>query len=393
MKLRDRTLVEGTMPSVYIGHREFKDRITGQMKTRRKWHAEFNHDGRKFDEPLRTSNKQAAIRAAHKIIERIERGDTRQVQRKVEWQEMWDGYIKFLQTKGRAPKTLEKYEFVLTRFMEFAKERKRLRPGSVTPADFWAFNHKMTGDGLHQKTKGDRLIIIKQWWKWATLKAKPPMLAVNHLAAEEIEEGESSVQPCFTPEQVCVLLANACKDHERIIYAVMAYLGLRFGEVRDLEWGDFNFNQGDHGWVTIQRGGSNNSTKGKMNRRIPVNEALRKILDELPRRDGVRIFFQRPSTHYPKGDRPLSERRLLLSLKRLCKRCGFQNPQQYKLHTFRHAFASMLARSNVGYKQALAWMGHQDSKILDLYITMFDPDAERAMKTLVYSAPTDPKAA
>jgi len=78
--------------------------------------------------------------------------------------------------------------------------------------------------------------------------------------------------------------------------------------------------------------------------------------------------------------------RLLKSLKRLCRRCGFENPDQYKLHTFRHAFASMLARNNISYKQALAWMGHSDSKILDRYITFFDPDAESAIASIEYRA-------
>jgi integrase len=69
----------------------------------------------------------------------------------------------------------------------------------------------------------------------------------------------------------------------------------------------------------------------------------------------------------------------------LCKKCKFDNPKQYKLHTFRHAFASMCARNNVSHKYALEWMGHSSSEILDLYYTMFDDVAEAAMKTIVYA--------
>jgi integrase len=155
----------------------------------------------------------------------------------------------------------------------------------------------MDDDGLHDKTKCDRLVIIKCWYKWASFKAKPKLLHENPIAAEEVEDAESSPQPCFTPEQVAALLKNACHDHEAVIFAVMAYLGLRFGEARDLEWEDFNFDQGEHGWVTIQRGGSGKKTKGKTSRRIPVNAELRTYLDRLPRGAG-RIFFQRPSKQY-----------------------------------------------------------------------------------------------
>lgn len=396
MKLHDRCLVEGSNPPIYIGHREFKDKRTGEMRRCRKWHGEYNHQGKKFDESLKTSNKAHAIREAHKILERLERGEVRQVQRRTEWQEMYEGYIAFLRSKGRSPKTIEKYELVLTAFMDFAKERKRVRPEAISPADFWAFNEFMTKNrackpragmsktGLHDKTRADRLTIVKQWFKWAVMKAKPPMLMINLLVGEEIEEAESSPQPCFTPEQMAQLLDKADKNHEGPIYAIMAYLGLRFGEVRDLKWSDFDFGHGAYGWVTIQRGGANNKTKGKASRRIPINEALRKVLDGLPRGDSGRIFFQRPSEKYPNGDKELSERRLLLSLKRLCKRCGFANPNQYKLHTFRHAFASMLARNNFSYKYALEFMGHKDSKILDLYYKMFDKTAETAMASIKY---------
>ncbi len=398
MQLKDREPVPATEdPIIYIGHRFQQDAKSGKIKVSKKWHAAYSHQGQRLHEPLKTTNKMAAQRAAHVIHQRLQRGEERHVQRRVGWQEMFDPYIAFLRSKGRAGKTIEKYKVVLTDFIDFAKRRKRLHPDTVNAQDFWAFNELMMQQrkckpragmpktGLHGKTRGDRLTIIKQWFKFATVKTKPPMLAVNPIVGEEIEEAESSPQPCFTPEQVSVLLENACKDHERVIFAVFSYLGLRFGEVRDLEWSDFDFKQGDHGWVTIQRGGSSGRTKGKTNRRIPVNPSLRQILDEVPGPREGRMFSQRPSKKYPNGGRPLNGDKLLKSLKRLCKRCKFPNPEQYKIHTFRHAFASMLARNNVAYKQALGWMGHKDSDILNLYIKLFDPDAEKAMKTLVYS--------
>jgi integrase len=127
------------------------------------------------------------------------------------------------------------------------------------------------------------------------------------------------------------------------------------------------------------------TTKNGTSRMIPLNGELRKILDGHPHHPDGRVFHQRPSKKYPSGDRPLSERRILRSLKRLCKRCGFENPKQYKLHTFRHAFASMLARANVPYQHALEFMGHEDSDILKMYITMFDKDAEKHIASIVYT--------
>ena len=49
MKLHDRCVIEGTNPAIYIGHREFKNK-TGKRVIARSWHAEWNLDGKKFDE-------------------------------------------------------------------------------------------------------------------------------------------------------------------------------------------------------------------------------------------------------------------------------------------------------------------------------------------------------
>lgn len=116
---------------------------------------------------------------------------------------------------------------------------------------------------------------------------------------------------------------------------------------------------------------------------MPIHQELRKVLNGLARQYD-RVVTALPSNKYPNGGGPIDERRCLVTLKGLCKRCKFENPKQYKLHTFRHAFASMCARNNVSYKYALEWMGHRSSDILDLYYTMFDSDAHLAMATLVY---------
>ena len=77
---------------------------------------------------------------------------------------------------------------------------------------------------------------------------------------------------------------------------------------------------------------------------------------------------------------------LVAYVKSLCQECGFTNPKQYKLHTFRHFFASYCAQQNLSYKYALEWMGHSSSAILDLYFTMNDRHSQMAMNSLSFSA-------
>ncbi len=78
----------------------------------------------------------------------------------------------------------------------------------------------------------------------------------------------------------------------------------------------------------------------------------------------------------------ITERKLLGRLKILCSQCNFDNPKQYKLHSFRHHFASLCANHNVAYKKALAWLGHSNSDMLDLYYHLHDADSQQAMMAL-----------
>ena len=83
--------------------------------------------------------------------------------------------------------------------------------------------------------------------------------------------------------------------------------------------------------------------------------------------------------------RQVSDKKLRRYLKSLCRQCGFENPKQYKLHTFRHFFASYCAQQNLSYKYILEWMGHSSSAILDMYFTMNDRHAHKAMNSLSFN--------
>jgi integrase len=64
---------------------------------------------------------------------------------------------------------------------------------------------------------------------------------------------------------------------------------------------------------------------------------------------------------------------------------------QYKLHTFRHFFASYCAQQNLSYKYVLEWMGHSSSAILDLYFTMNDRHAQAAMNSMSFDSEAERK--
>lgn len=106
---------------------------------------------------------------------------------------------------------------------------------------------------------------------------------------------------------------------------------------------------------------------------MPVHASIASLLESPAKRTG-RVF------------KTITERQLLKWLKELCRTCGFSDPGQYKLHSFRHHFASLCANHNVAYRKALAWLGHSSSQMLGPYYHLHDEDSQQAMETLAESA-------
>ena len=126
--------------------------------------------------------------------------------------------------------------------------------------------------------------------------------------------------------------------------------------------------------IHIRRGGSNGTTKDKDDRFVSVHPTITKLL---------KIHKQAHGLLLPN----VNARRLLKRLKVLCKKCDFENPTQYKLHSFRHHFASMYANHGVAHRKALAWLGHSSSEMLDLYYHLHDEDSQQTMMDLAKSHP------
>jgi integrase len=389
MQMTDREYVEGTDPAIYIGHRILRHRDGGLGQTK-SFHAEYTLESRQHSKSLGTSNKAVAIRNAHALCQRLIEGTEIKPLRKVSVTEMKDAYLEVLTNRGRTEKTMVKYRYVLKEFAEWWQRRGDRKACAFTERDFWAYRRWLLEDEKKSlQTTSDRLILVKQLFKWGAGKGK--MIPINPVADATVPDPPPTPQPCFTPEQVQILLANATPQ-QRPIFAAMAYLGLRVGEIIALRWEDVLFDRGETGFVHVRLGGSNGTTKGKKSRLVPIHPELRPILEALPRISD-RVFTRPPSSTTPQTGLPLHDRHLLVSIKKLCEKCGFADANKYKLHTFRHAFASMCARSQVSAKYALNWMGHKSSEILDMYITMYDSTAESAMRTISYGGPAQPATA
>ena len=159
------------------------------------------------------------------------------------------------------------------------------------------------------------------------------------------------------------------------MFATLAFTGIRIGELQQLRWEDIDL---ERNVIHVHCGGSDNRPKDKEDRFIPVHASkLKPVLLSLLKKS--ELAFLMPN------DRKVSSKKLRAYVKELYKQCGFQSPWQYKLHTFRHFFASYCAQQALSYKYVLEWMGHSSSAILDMYFTMNDRHAQAAMNSMSFN--------
>jgi len=378
MKLLHKEVVAATSPTIYIGKRTYKDKKTKAVRVARPYWAEYFIHGRQYQESLKTSNKAAALRRAYALAERLERGQqsVRDSRRTID--ELADAYQIRCEQLGRAPKTIVKYRGQLNRFKQWCQVKGTRKAKKFSPDDLFAYRTYLAREcKLSEKSIYNETIVIKQLFKWA---ARNGYISRNLLAPVRFEKVKSPKQPCFTIHQVELLLVRA-ESWAAPMFTTLAFTGIRIGELRQLTWDDVDL---DHGVIHIHRGGSGSTPKDKEDRFIPIHHRkLRPTLQALPRTSTL-VFLM------PNG-KPVDDKKLRRYLKSLCGQRGFACPWQYKLHTFRHFFASYCAQQNLSYKYVLEWMGHSSSAILDLYFTMNDRHAQAAMNSMSFDSEAERK--
>jgi site-specific recombinase XerD len=219
-------------------------------------------------------------------------------------------------------------------------EAARLKPGrgQVLVAALRALLRFLVAEGavlpnLHRAIPSIRV------WRHASLP--------QYLSSEELER---VVEICRTP--VAGSLRDAC------IVLLMARLGLRAGEVRQLKLDDIDWREG----VIHVRAG-----KSRRERTLPLGEEVGKALsgylrDERPESVERSIFLTLVPPY-----RPLAWSTTISQMsRRMLKKAGVAGPR-LGAHRFRHTVATHLVRRGASFKEVADLLGHQSLRSTGLY--------------------------
>ncbi len=339
------------------------------FKRENTWWANWQHAGRQHRQSLKTKSMKEARLRALRLEGEILTGEHRKKVKAASITDVVSAYIRHLETERRKPKTLVKYRGIFTRLCQIAEENYIQSVEQITVSFIDRYRHARVQAGVSAKTVYNETVVVRQVVNFAKSRG---MLSGDPLNGLKISEPKPTPQPCFTREEVELIL-EASQEPQRSIYTVLADTGARIGEIKWLTWEDVDFKRN----VLHIRPKDDWTPKTGDQRATPMTERGCKLLKER-QREYRWVFTAAPSRKYPRGDHQISERRLLRSLKRLLKRLGIQG----HLHTFRHAFISNALSSGVPESVVRNVVGHVDEKIIRLYTHIADQRAQDAIRWL-----------
>jgi integrase len=205
---------------------------------------------------------------------------------------------------------------------------------------------------------------------------------------------ETSDTYCYRREEIAAIL-DYCKAHPQLMWladiiVALTTAGVRIGELAALRWSDLDLEANvlkltDERYSQRRKQlGNARLIKGKRGRTIPLNPALRMVLERMPRSADGLVF------HGPRGGKlkPDVVRNVLLRdiIKPLAPRfptaAGEIGFEFGRVHSFRHYFVSEAFRLGVPEPQIMEWVGHRDSRIVARYRHLRDDDGQQAMQDL-----------
>jgi integrase len=142
-----------------------------------------------------------------------------------------------------------------------------------------------------------------------------------------------------------------CSQQCADLISFLAYSGLRIGEANELHWEHVESDS------IIVYGDAKHGAKSGKSRRVPINGALRALLDDL-----------KANPRYYRGNRGKHVLALKECDKALKAACEELKLPDYSHHDFRHYFATRAVESGVPLSTLQRWLGHAK---IDLIVSTY----------------------
>ena len=351
------------------------DRVTIYPRGKKKIYcADFWHDGKHQRISLETRNRKVATQRAVKIDANLASGKYSSPPPPTTIETAVSKYLAYLKSEGRARKTIVRYRGELNAFCDFCHVLRIHRLGQVTMLLFDDF--RADRRQIHaERTVFHESVVVKQWIKWCKTRK---LISGNPL--EDYKLDKPRLQPKGGPSlgQVDSILA-AAREPRRTQFAVLAFSGMRSGELQHLQRVDVDL---DGNWLHIvSRPGA--ETKTRESWKVPIHARLRPLLERMPKTRFTYFFIAEASNRYPAGGHWINPKQLnedfLRILDKLKIPAGRKNGG-FTVHSLRHFFKTHCINCGVPKPVVDTWQGHKiDMSVGAQYYKLPDEDSQRFM--------------
>jgi len=279
------------------------------------------------------------------------------------WSKVQKGFLEHKVSLDRATGTIDVYEGALDAFGRYIAGKGVQYIDEVSLGILEGFKHfRMKQEGCDVSTAHHDSIIVKGLFKWASKTARG-YLAVNPALDWETPAPVKPKRPTYSLADV-EQLAVGVRAWLRPVVIVLAWTGMRIGELVNLRWKDVDFEQRlIH--IRVQESWK---PKGRRDRAVPMTPAVQVALRTLP--IGEYVFAG------PRGGR-LSDRCTRRALQCDQRKLGTEIGDQ---HGFRRFFATTMLRNGVDVETVRQWGGWKSLKTMLRYLA--DLEANDSVKAM-----------
>lgn len=314
--------------------------------------------------------------------------------------EGWKHYLTNVEqseiTGGAGPKTLKRYSAVRDKHVLYCENNGVMDWSAIDKKHIRAYGTYLKGQGYAARTIYLEMTTLKSVNKLLVQDQLIPATVRIHLA---ISRPQGSDTYCYTRQQVQSILAH-CVSRGGLTWLrdflhLLAASGLRAGEAVSLRRSDVL--RDENGIpiflaLTDERASHKRKalgldvrkTKGKRGRMVPIDSSLREVIERQPQsKDGL-LF------HDAVGNRLRVDRVRNVFIREVVKPLTTQYPMAHgevgfehgRLHGFRHFFVSQAFLNGANEGEIKDWVGHRDSRVVELYRHLGQDDSRRKFERL-----------
>lgn len=270
---------------------------------------------------------------------------------RIKWSELQRQYLDYKTSQGKAAKTVTRYKAAMEAFGRHLKKSSLDFADEVTLATLEGYNTYRTKiEKADVKTAYTDALVIKNAFKWAS-KAGRALLVRNPALDWETTEPVKPKRKAYMAAEVAKLESNV-RPWLRPVVTILAWTGMRIGELIHLRWADVDFKQ----QVINIRVQDEWKPKGRRDRTVPMHPKVETALK------GLRV-----GQYVVSGGRGgrLKESWCLAALKRDQEKLGLPASD---LHGFRRFFATTMMKAGVDTNTVREWGGWKSLETMLRYL-------------------------